>query len=392
MYDMNILQTIFSNHFEYIQYVLHPNKNVMDNINKMIHCHDPSYGGAFFGCPHCGNLKFVPFSCKSRFCPSCGNMYNQKRAFRMSCKLVSCNHRHCVFTIPEELRIFFLKDHFLLNCLFHSVRDVVLRMFFKLNKSENFTPGFICVLHTFGRDLKWNPHIHALISEGGPGNFTSWRPNTHFDYTFLRLAFRKVLLEKLSLHLGDPFKKIKNKIYKDHPDGFYVRAKPNLCSPDITVKYISRYLGRPVIATSRIDGYDGEFVTFHYQRHEDHKTITECILAIDFIKRLIMHIPDKHFKMVRYYGIYAKHHKQEKNIRKCLSSQKQRYLSNLLDWRNSILLSFGYDPLSCPECGTSMLVLEVYPKKLHYLNVTERLWDMDSSIPLILSLPSDSAA
>nr|WP_290095612.1 transposase [Enterocloster clostridioformis] len=53
-------------------------------------------------------------------------------------------------------------------------------------------------------------------------------------------------------------------------------------------------------------------MTFHYQRHEDHKTITECIPAIDFIKRLIVHIPDRHFKMVRYYGIYAKHHKQEK--------------------------------------------------------------------------------
>ena len=388
----NILQTIFSDHFEYIQYVIRPDKNVLDNINRMILCHDPSYGGAFFGCPHCGNLKFVPFSCKSRFCPSCGNVYNQKRAFRMSCILVSCIHRHCVFTIPEELRIFFLKDHSLLNCLFHSVRDVVLRMFFKMNKSELFTPGFICVLHTFGRDLKWNPHIHALISEGGAGNITPWRPNPHFDYDFLRLAFRKVLLDQLSLKLGPPFKKLKNQIYKDHPEGFYVRAKPNLCSPDITIKYISRYLGRPVIATSRMDAYDGDSVTFHYQRHEDHKTITECIPAIDFIKRLILHIPDKHFKMVRYYGIYAKHHKQEKNLRKCLSKQKQHYLSKLLDWRNLILLTFGYDPLRCPECGTSMLVLEVYHKKLHYLNAFERLWDMDSSILLILSLPSDSAA
>ena len=363
MCKKNILQTIFSDHFEYIQYVIRPDKNVLDNINRMILCHDPSYGGAFFGCPHCGNLKFVPFSCKSRFCPSCGNVYNQKRAFRMSCILVSCIHRHCVFTIPEELRIFFLKDHSLLNCLFHSVRDVVLRMFFKMNKSELFTPGFICVLHTFGRDLKWNPHIHALISEGGAGNITPWRPNPHFDYDFLRLAFRKVLLDQLSLKLGPPFKKLKNQIYKDHPEGFYVRAKPNLCSPDITIKYISRYLGRPVIATSRMDAYDGDSVTFHYQRHEDHKTITECIPAIDFIKRLILHIPDKHFKMVRYYGIYAKHHKQEKNLRKCLSKQKQHYLSKLLDWRNLILLTFGYDPLRCPECGTSMLVLEVYHKK-----------------------------
>ncbi|RHM66403.1 transposase zinc-binding domain-containing protein, partial [Hungatella hathewayi] len=90
MDNKNILQTIFSDHFEYIQYVLRPGKNVMDNIKRMIHCQDPSYGHAVYGCPHCGKLKSVPFSCKSRFCPSCGNMYNQKRAFRMSCKLISC--------------------------------------------------------------------------------------------------------------------------------------------------------------------------------------------------------------------------------------------------------------------------------------------------------------
>ena len=105
--------------------------------------------------------------CKSRFCPSCGNLYSRKRATAMSFKLVKCRHRHCVFTIPEELRRYFRKDRELLNCLFHAVRDVILRMFYKMNKAENFTPGFICVLHTFGRDLKWNPHIHVLLSEGG---------------------------------------------------------------------------------------------------------------------------------------------------------------------------------------------------------------------------------
>ena len=66
-------------------------------------------------------------------------------------------------------------------------------MFAKDNKSELFTPGFICVLHTFGRDLKWNPHIHCLISEGGIGNSGLWRAKTHFNYTYLRNAFRTAL-------------------------------------------------------------------------------------------------------------------------------------------------------------------------------------------------------
>lgn len=360
---MTTIKTIFNDHYEEIKYLIHPRKAVMSNIDRMLICGDPQSGGAFFGCGDCGTLKFVPYTCKSRFCPSCGNMYNQKRSFSISTKLISCVHRHCVFTIPKELRIYFLKERSLLNELFHAVRDSVLRMFYKMNKSENFTPGFVCVLHTFGRDLKWNPHIHALISEGGAGDATPWRVVKHFDYTFLRNAFRKVLLNRLTQRLGPTFKKVKNEMYTKHSNGFYVRAKPNSCTPDKTIKYISRYLGRPVIASSRIDAYDGDCVTFHYKRHEDNKLIIEKVPSLDFIKRLIVHIPERHFKMLRYYGLYAKHHKQEKKLRKCISLEKRKFIRKTLDWRQSILLSFGYDPLRCTKCGASMLVLEVYHKK-----------------------------
>ena len=84
------------------------------------------------------------------------------------------------------------------------------------------------------------------------------------------------------------------------------------------IKYIGRYLGRPVIATSRIDSYDGDNVTFHYNRHEDDKYVVETIPAIDFIKRLIRHIPEKHFKMIRYGGIYARHHKIDKHLHRAI--------------------------------------------------------------------------
>lgn len=357
---MNILQTIFNDHYDELQYFPNIRSSVLENVNKMIHCGDPSFGGAMFGCTKCGNLKFVPFRCHSRFCPTCGNMYSIDRTTSMSFKLLNTTHRHCVFTISENLRPYFLKDRSLLNCLFSAVRSVVLRLFHKDNKSELFTPGFVCVLHTFGRDLKWNPHIHCLISEGGLGNSGIWRNRQHFDYTFLRNAFRTALLDLMHDKLGDTFKKEKSASYKNNKQGFYVYAKPNKCNPSHVLKYIGRYLGRPVIATSRIDHYDGDFVTFHYNRHEDNKLITEKIPVMEFIQRLIRHIPEKHFKMIRYYGLYARHRESDQSLIRAISKEKHRIYLSMNTWRTSILLTFGYDPLKCSNCNTNMTLLELY--------------------------------
>ena len=83
--------------------------------------------------------------------------------------------------------------------------------------------------------------------------------------------------------------------------------------------YVVRYTGRPAIAQSRILDYDGSYVTYYYERHEDGKRIEEKIHVYEFIKLLIKHIPDKNFKVVRYYGIYAKEHKHSKKLIKLLN-------------------------------------------------------------------------
>lgn len=129
--------------------------------------------------------------------------------------------------------------------------------------------------------------------------------------------------------LGDPFKQIKSLCYSSHKKGFYVYAKPSSCDPETAIKYIGRYLGRPVIATSRIDKYDGSMVTFHYNRHEDDKYIQETIPVMDFIKRLIRHIPEKHFKMIRYGGLYARHRKQTSSSIKSFPNRNVPFYATL---------------------------------------------------------------
>ena len=67
---MNILQRIFADHYEEIKYTLHPRETEMENINKMINCGDPSFGGAMYNFPHRGKFNFDPFRRHRRFCPS----------------------------------------------------------------------------------------------------------------------------------------------------------------------------------------------------------------------------------------------------------------------------------------------------------------------------------
>lgn len=359
---MNIIQQIFQDHFyDLADTNIKIRETVFENVERMLHCGDISYGYTLYSCDECGALKAVPFRCKSRFCTTCGNLYSFKRSTNMTFKLVSASHRHCVFTIPKELRIFFLKNRNLLNLLFETVRQTVFYMFRKMNKSENFAPGLVCVLHTFGRSLQWNPHIHALISEGASGNITPWRVVKHFNFNFLRNSFQMVLLNLLEKHIGPSFKKTKVLIYKNQTNGFYVYAKPTLTNSKSVLNYIGRYLGRPVIASSRIDHYDGFNVTFHYNRHEDDILVTETVPAWDFIKLLIVHIPEKIFKMIRYYGLYANRHKRIHKLFPFVKEEKRRFLASLNTWRTSLFFSFGYDPIKC-SCGHTMSVLEIFLK------------------------------
>jgi len=367
---IQMFRDIFSDNYNNIvSWNLRP--STLDNIQRMLSCGDPSLGGIMFGCPNCQqSLHFSPFHCGSRFCPSCGYKYNMLRANAMMSKLIDAPHRHVTFTIPEELRFFFRLDRNALNDLFTAVADTLTYVALNCSASLHFQPGFISVLHTFGRDLKWNPHVHVLLCETLLGDNKVSR-NFFLPYPLLRKSFRKCLLDRLSARFGKVFSKLINLIYKAHPNGFYVHAPKQNVNTQALIKYIGRYLGRPPIASSRIDSYDGTSVTFHYNSHEDNKLVYSTLPAGDFIQALIVHIPDKNFKMVRYYGFYSSEGARTASLKshtlktKVTSSQKKQALQNL-KWRQSLIHCFNSDPLECPYCGATMEPI--------YFNCKGRTW------------------
>ena len=335
---------------------------VFKKVEKMMHCKDPDLGHALYQCSSCGAFKSVPFTCKSRFCNSCGMKYQKDRALSLYSKLINCSHRHIVFTIPYELRNIFIINRNLLNLLFKAASQTILDWFYSQNKSENFKPGFICALHTFGRDLKWNPHIHMLITEGASGNINVWKHFKYFPYNMLRKKWQTILLYLLEKYLGKSFISLKNLIYNHTKNGFYVYAKPNLNSNHDVVNYIIRYIARPVMAQSRILNVINDSITFWYNRHEDNKRVEETISIDEFIKRLIIHIPDEQFKMIRYYGIYARRYKNSNKLIKKLSIVSYNIRKRLSRWRESIELTFHYDPAKC-SCGQIMTFITIVCKK-----------------------------
>jgi len=132
-----------------------------------------------YQCPECGAKKYVSFTCKSRLCTSCGTKAANEWADQIYHKLLKVPHRHVVFTIPERLREL-LRDLRYLKILFLASKETMEEMLMQSNKKKiKLKIGMIQVLQTYGSDMKWNPHLHCIVTEGGFDNNWNW---IHFGF------------------------------------------------------------------------------------------------------------------------------------------------------------------------------------------------------------------
>lgn len=278
-------------------------------VSKVLGCGDPRNGFAEYWCFECGKEKeIVPFTCKSRFCPSCGKVYTDKWVEKMSKEMVDVPHRHVVMTIAEELRPYFYWNRKMLSILIESAAQVMKSIINDKKKNKDLIPGIVIVVHTFGRDLKFNPHIHALMTEGGLDRNDDWKPIEFLPYAALRKRWQHLVLKAFRERFKGNKKVISlvNRLYTQKKNGFYVHARTKMKNARSAAKYIGRYMSRPAIAESRIISWDDKAVKFWYENSETGKIETVFMPILQFIGRVVSHIPEKQFKMVRHYGIYAR--------------------------------------------------------------------------------------
>ena len=131
-------------------------------------CKTGSLGYSIEECPDCGFKRIHYSSCNNRNCPSCQAPLEQKWILERNSELIAgAAYYHVVFTLPHELNPLILKNQKLLYRLLFSAASDTLITLCADSKYMGALPAIVSVLHTWGQQLNFHPHLHVMLSGGG---------------------------------------------------------------------------------------------------------------------------------------------------------------------------------------------------------------------------------
>lgn len=331
-------------------------------IRKMLGCGDAANGFMAYRCLHCGEMKRVPFSCKSSFCLSCAKVYTEQWVEYISRALFrGMRYRHVVLTMPEELRKWFWEDARLLGQLMkagHAFYADVVSYWLK----ETVEVGSVVVVQTAGRSGGYNPHLHVLCTSGGMRD-GEWKGFGYIDYKIMHRKWQYHLLGMLKEEVKTPeMVEALERCWRKYSRGFvaYIEKGDVPEGGKGLAYYLAKYVVSPPISLRRIISYDGRRVRYWYNDHTTGRRVEEEVDAKVFIGRMVQHILPKGFQRVRYYGLQAtcRASKVRDEWLALLESHEEEvrdaYTVTGNGYRNRIKKSFGVDPLVCGRCGQEM--------------------------------------
>jgi len=262
--------------------------------------------------------------------------------------------RHIVLSISDKMWPVFLNRWDRMKVLMDAAIKVLKDVFSNWTR-QRIEPGAVVVLHPFGRDMGFKPHIHIIVTEGGfdrKGNFVHM---SFIPYKAMRKSWQYHLLTDLKAILPKTMEwsEFIDRLFKDHSDGFYAYLPPEsrIRSLKELGKYLARYVRHPAIANFRLFGYNGKNVTFWYVDHDGKKHYKTMEVFV-FIRALIQHVPDRQFKLIRHYGAYWRRMKARfrKYLHQSSIRQSKKEEFKPLGWK------------ICPVCNSRMYFV-AYRKK-----------------------------
>ena len=116
---------------------------------------------------------------------------------------------HAAFTLPEQIAaIAFQNQKLVYSILFRAASETLLTIA-RDPKHLGADIGFFAILHTWGQNLLFHPHLHCVVPGGGlspdDDRWGACRPGFFLPVRVLSRLFRRLFLEALerAFHKGE---------------------------------------------------------------------------------------------------------------------------------------------------------------------------------------------
>jgi len=270
-------------------------------VQAILNCRTRVLGGEVYRCADCRRDHFVYHSCNHRACPQCGHADATEWIERQKLKLLPIRYYLITFTVPEGLRAW-LRSHqkagygALLKESAGALQDVARRA-----KYLGAELGALSVLHTWGRQLQFHPHVHCVVPAGGlrPDGLRWCQPHSptfFLPQIVLAARFRSRLQD--ALQEQPEATQIPASVWRQK---WVVDVQP-VGSGEAALKYLSAYVYRTALGSQRILADEDGHITFKYKDSADQRWHTLRVPAQEFIRRFLQHVLPQGFQRVRYYG------------------------------------------------------------------------------------------
>lgn len=294
-------------------------------MSAILKCRTAELGAHMDTCESCGSVDISYNSCRNRHCPKCQTLSKERWIDNQKHDLLNVGYFHVVFTVPDTLRpVIYQNQKKLYALLFQAVAETLQELAAD-KKYLDATLGFTSVLHTWGQNLCFHPHIYCIIPAGGLSKLGQWvnsRKKFFIPVRVLSRKFRGKFLHYLKLQKLDFFGE---QSYLNEPNHFLnlldtcyqkewvIYCKPPFKSASCVVEYLGRYTHRVAISNNRILSVEDGKVTFKWRDYRDNnrwKVMT--VSAFEFIRRFLMHILPPGFMKIRHYGLLGNRNKTKK--------------------------------------------------------------------------------
>lgn len=369
-------QHLFRGHFDVFKETHTLSADQAKASTAIMNCRSSALGGHTYQCEACDHSEISYNSCRNRHCTLCQGIDKEIWVDQRRKDILHAPYFHVVFTMPKQLHMLIYQNQKLLYTLMYKAVAETLAELSQDDKYLGAQIGFISVLHTWGQNLHYHPHIHTIVLAGGLTKENRWK-NTSDKFFIPVKVLSKKFRGKFLYFLRKYYRQKKLKFFNDtkryqNPNQFqdlldscyeldwYSYSKRTFSGPLAVMKYLGLYTHRIAISNNRILSAQDDTVTIGVKDYKDKNKKKQVTMKIvEFIRRFLMHVLPKGFVKLRHYGLLANRNKKTKLARCRRLTKSPNYRPKFEGLSKIEVLSkiLNRDLTLCPACKKAKLQL-----------------------------------